>query len=223
MDSPKSGHIALLGDSIFDNGAYTSGGPDVVTQVRRLLPTGWEASLLAVDGAVIDDIPSQLSRLPAEATHLILSIGGNDVLANLDMMSETVATTTQSLGRIHQRVVGFERSYRRALSQVIEYGVSTTICTIYNGNLSQQDAALLGLATADVRVLSVGLAPFNDVILRMAFENRLDVIDLRLVCTEPEDYANPIEPSSRGAEKIAAAIARALGFRDSKAASRVIW
>jgi hypothetical protein len=28
-------HVVLLGDSILDNGAYTSGGPDVVTQLRQ--------------------------------------------------------------------------------------------------------------------------------------------------------------------------------------------
>ena len=53
---------------------------------------------------------------------------------------------------------------------------------------------------------------FNDVILRVAFESKLQVIDLRLVCTEPGDYANPIEPSSRGGEKIARAIMRSLGL-----------
>ena len=36
-------HVALLGDSIFDNGAYTSGGPDVVTQLRAILPAGVSA------------------------------------------------------------------------------------------------------------------------------------------------------------------------------------
>jgi hypothetical protein len=37
------------------------------------------------------------------------------------------------------------------------------------------------------------------------------VIELRLVCSEPEDYANPIEPSVQGGAKIARAIARAVG------------
>jgi hypothetical protein len=37
-------HGALIGDSIFDNTAYTRGGPDVVSQVRGLLPRGWEAT-----------------------------------------------------------------------------------------------------------------------------------------------------------------------------------
>jgi hypothetical protein len=47
------------------------------------------------------------------------------------------------------------------------------------------------------------------------------VIDLRLVCTEPADYANPIEPSSRGGEKIAQAIMRSLGLAAPTEASRV--
>lgn len=51
---------------------------------------------------------------------------------------------------------------------------------------------------------------FNDAILRAAFEQGAAVIDLRLVCSEPEDYATPIEPSVRGGEKIARAIAGAV-------------
>jgi hypothetical protein len=35
---------------------------------------------------------------------------------------------------------------------------------------------------------------------------------LRLVCTEPSDYANPIEPSGSGGRKIALAIAASLGI-----------
>jgi hypothetical protein len=58
------GHVILLGDSIFDNAAYVSGGPDVVSQLRAALPAGWQASLLAVDGAVITDVPRQLARMP---------------------------------------------------------------------------------------------------------------------------------------------------------------
>jgi hypothetical protein len=33
-------HIVLLGDSIFDNDAYTNGKPDVVTHLRRALAPG---------------------------------------------------------------------------------------------------------------------------------------------------------------------------------------
>ena len=44
-------HIALLGDSIFDNKAYVGSEPDVLGHLRRMAPDGWEFDLLAVDGA----------------------------------------------------------------------------------------------------------------------------------------------------------------------------
>ena len=49
-------HLVLLGDSIFDNAAYTSGAPDVVHQVRQRLPPGWRATLRAVDGATTESV-----------------------------------------------------------------------------------------------------------------------------------------------------------------------
>ena len=64
---------------------------------------------------------------------------------------------------------------------------------------------------------------FNDVILRVAFEHHLPVIDLRLVCNEPADYANPIEPSGRGGRKIALAIARATGVATEKIMSSCVF
>lgn len=55
---------------------------------------------------------------------------------------------------------------------------------------------------------------FNDVILRVAFDNQYTVIDLRSVCDDTADYANPIEPSGSGGRKIAKAIMRAVGVAD---------
>lgn len=57
------------------------------------------------------------------------------------------------------------------------------------------------------------LGVFNDVIARAARRRGLPVIELRDVCTEPTDYANPIEPSVAGGEKIAHAIADVLDAR----------
>ena len=76
-------HVVLLGDSIFDNAAYVAGGPDVVRQLRDILPSGWRATLNALDGAVIADLPQQLQKLPSDATHLVVSVGGNDALGEV--------------------------------------------------------------------------------------------------------------------------------------------
>ena len=78
-------HIVLLGDSIFDNGAYVDGGPDVIKQLRSKLPQDWQASLLAVDGSVTTNVIDQIAGIPAAATHLIVSVGGNDGLSRADI------------------------------------------------------------------------------------------------------------------------------------------
>jgi hypothetical protein len=206
-----NGHIALLGDSVFDNRAYTEGGPDVVTQLAGMLPAGWRASLLALDGAMMGDLGHQLSRLPADVTHVVVSIGGNDVLQNLDVLRLKVKFSAEALLSLGKRAQGFERGYRMTIDPVRNLGLPMTICTIYNGNLTGQEGA----------AARVALMAFNDVILRVAFESQLPVIDLRLVCTEPADYANPIEPSSHGGEKIARAIIQSLGLASPADHSRV--
>src|SRR3954464_12457134 len=92
-----AGHIALLGDSIFDNGAYTRGEPDVVTHLRTLLPNPWKTTLCAVDGATTATLEPQLARVPRDATHLVVSIGGNDALQSTDVLSMRVSSAAQAL------------------------------------------------------------------------------------------------------------------------------
>ena len=87
------GHVILLGDSIFDNAAYVAGEPDVVRQVRQRLPQGSRATLAAVDGSKIGDVRRQLRRVPLDATHLVLSIGGNDALGSSDFLSAPARST----------------------------------------------------------------------------------------------------------------------------------
>lgn len=192
-------HIVLLGDSIFDNGSYTNGKPDVVTQVREVLPTGWKASLLAVDGATTRRIDAQLARLPADASHLVVSMGGNDALASQHILQEQVRTTGEALMLLSRAATEFETDYRKAVNACLKRGLPMTICTIYNGNFPDR---------AYQRQVSTALTVFNDVIIRVGVENGLSILELRQICTKPEDYANPIEPSSIGGAKIANAIVR---------------
>lgn len=191
-------HLILLGDSIFDNAAYTAGGPDVVTQLNDLLPAGWVASLLAVDGSTTDDIAGQVGYLPADASHLVLSVGGNDALQQAHLLFTPATSTQEALGLLADLAEQFERDYRAAIQACLRAGLPLTACTIYNGNFPDP---------AYQRLVTTALALFNDAILRVAIAHRLPVIDLRAICTKPDDYANPIEPSSVGGEKIARAIA----------------
>jgi hypothetical protein len=194
-------HVVLLGDSIFDNASYTRGEPDVVSHLRRVLPKGARATLCAVDGATTAGLPTQVRRVPADATHLIVAIGGNDALQNVDLLERRVSSTAEALALFGDRVDAFERSYRAALAPVLARTLPTAVCTVYNGNLEPTRA----------RIARVALALFNDAIVRVGLEHQLPIIDLRLVCSEPSDYANPIEPSGAGGLKIARAIAATVG------------
>lgn len=205
-------HVVLLGDSIFDNAAYVAGGPDVVTHLRDQLPVEWRATLAAIDGATTHSMPIQYGRIPADATHLVLSIGGNDALMNIDILDARASSAAQVLSLLADRRDAFEARYREVVAELLKRDLPLTVCTIYNGAFTDPTMH---------RLASTALTVFNDAILRTAFEHALSVIELRLVCSEPEDYANPIEPSVQGGARIARAIVRTIaGEADTH--SRVI-
>ena len=207
-------HVILLGDSIFDNAAYTAGGPDVVSQLRKLLPSGWTATLLAVDGHRTEDVNRQLAAVPKGATHLVLSVGGNDALSHGDLLNRPARSAAEVLTLLAGAAGELEDRYRRLVGRLLQTGLPLTICTVYNGNFPDPDFQ---------RIASTALSSFNDAILRVGFERRLTIIDLRLVCDKPADYANPIEPSSVGGAKIARAISAAVGATNMvMGSSRVI-
>jgi hypothetical protein len=211
-------HLVLLGDSIFDNAQYTNGGPDVVSQVRRFLPSEWSASLLAIDGSTTLNIPEQMQRLPADASHLILSVGGNNALTSasklgLSSFGFSDASTSVRLDFLADISDDFEVQYRMAVDACLRSGRPLGVCTIYNGCFPDK---------LYQRIATLALAVFNDVIFKVAIEKRLPVVDLRAVCVDAADYANPIEPSSIGAEKIARAIvALATGNGDHLQRTRI--
>jgi hypothetical protein len=68
-------HIVLLGDSVFDNKNYVGSDPDVIGHLRAKLPNGWKATLLAVDGSTTTEIRTQLTRMPKDATYVVVSVG----------------------------------------------------------------------------------------------------------------------------------------------------
>src|SRR5262245_20829314 len=121
-------HLALLGDSIFDNAGYTNGAPDVISHVRAALPPGWNASLHAVDGSTTRDLGSQVAQVEADVTHVALSIGGNDALLNSDLLNVPVGSTAEALTLFGGRVDAFKASYGAALESVRALGRRTTVC-----------------------------------------------------------------------------------------------
>jgi len=207
------GHVVLLGDSIFDNLAYVRGGPDVVRQLRGTLPLDWKASLLAVDGAVTRSVLGQLARLPTDASHLVVSAGGNDALGASHILRQGVASVAEAVSLLETAQSRFARDYGEVVEAVLARGLPVAFCTIYDTPPSAPDQ----------RIIRAALSLFNDVITRAAFSTGAALIDLRLICDKDEDYANPIEPSVAGCDKIARAIGRfASGTSDVERRSTVI-
>jgi hypothetical protein len=205
-------HVVLLGDSIFDNARYVPGRPAVIDQLRTWLPKGWRATLLAVDGSTASDAGRQLRGLPADASHLVVSTGGNDALGESDIVNERRAGMESfiRLAGIQQR---FRDDYRAMLQAVLAVEKPTVVCTIYD--------AVPNLPPQAVTALSV----FNDVIQQEAFRRRLPLIDLRLICNEARDYSNlsPIEPSEVGGAKIVRTITRVVTSHDFGRAESVVY
>jgi hypothetical protein len=211
------GHVVLLGDSVFDNGAYVGGGPDVAAQLRDRLPeaAGWRVTRLAVDGARIAGVASQLARLPGDATHLVVSAGGNDALGYASVLEARAGSVAEAVGRLADVRERFWRDYRAMLDLVVAAAGGTAtaaVGTIYDGRLPEPRG----------RLAATALCVLNDCITREAFARGLPLLDLRLVCAEDADYANAIEPSARGGAKIAAAIAAlAIGHDSGRGRSEV--
>jgi hypothetical protein len=163
------------------------------------------ASLRAVDGAVTNDVPKQLADLPSDATHLVLSVGGNDLLtcagdllrAPVNVSSDAFSVAGSGRGRVRIHVPASRGS-------CLATGLPLVVCTIYDGNFADREFQTMA---------GVGVMAFNDRILRFALEKGLRSVDLRLICTQAEDYANPIEPSAVGGAKIGRAIWHTISCR----------
>jgi hypothetical protein len=173
-------------------------GPDVLQQLRERLPAGWRATLGAVDGSVTTSVARQLRELPPDASHLIVSVGGNDALGHARILDEGARSMAEALARMAGVRDQFERDYGAMLESVMERRLPAAVCTIYDARFPDPLRR---------RLAATGLTIFNDCITRDAFSRALPLIDLRLICNEDQDFANPIEPSVRGGAKIAAAIA----------------
>ena len=148
-------HVVLLGDSILDNAAYTGGQPDV---------------------SVTHDVADQVRDIPHDATHLVLSAGGNDALWHVEVLMAPARSNADALMSLMDVIDEFEQAYEKALASVLAVGLPTVACTIYNGSFVEPE---------EQRVVSAALRMFNDSIFQAAFDAGIPVIDLRRVCTDP--------------------------------------
>jgi len=90
------------------------------------------------------------------------------------------------------------------LTEVLARGLTTALCTVYYPRFPEAAFQRMAVPEDGGRGAD-GVQRLC--IVRAAFARGLPLLDLRLICAEEGDYANPIEPSAQGGEKIARAIA----------------
>lgn len=153
-------HLVLLGDSIFDNKSYVGGGLDVIAHLHQHAPENWQATLRAVDGCVVENVSKQTFDLPDNATHLIISVGGNDAILNADVLQMKVSSSAEVFDKLADYSSTFEFHYCQMLEAVLRLKKPTAVCTIYYPQIPEAFAQKITVAA---------LASFNDIIIKQAF------------------------------------------------------
>ena len=220
--------LLLLGDSIIDNKSYVlSNELDVTEHLKELYIEQPDVSITnnAVDGDTMYNIEYNHLDTPdvEEASHIIVSIGGNDLLHNISFLQTTselskVMGKDARIGKWGRRELNpsrnkvfeetyfeiikpFTKQYETIVANLSNHRAKLLLCTVYEGDLVDSDEF------SDVNNSSKTMVSlFNDIVYRTANKYAAGVLELREIFVRPEDYANPIEPSHIGGGKLAKAI-----------------
>lgn len=177
-------HIVLLGDSLFDSAGdfwkFWVETKGAITNLREQMPAEWAATLLAVNGAVTDDVAHQLANVPADATHLFVSVGRHDALDEMDILEMRDSSGADVLNELSNRVKAFEWRYSQMLDDVLVLNKPTVVCTTYCPRVNNPKF----FHAEQMKLSAVVVSAFNDVIIRHTLMRGLPLIDLRSVCDE---------------------------------------
>jgi lysophospholipase L1-like esterase len=160
----------------------------------------------------MDLLPLQLPTPSGRPDVIVLSLGGNDAVGHLDILAPRPTTSIEFLTLLQNIADDFEEEYSAVLQMLRPLTDRLIVCTIYEPPLEHPEQA---------RLAQVPLAIFNDRIIRIATRCGVDVLDLRSVCTERSDFVLEIEPSAKGARKIAGAIMVVIQEPETGPGSRV--
>lgn len=201
LGSIKKYNVSLLGDSIIDNKVYVGEGELSVTEHLQHNSSS-NFTMIAVDGDTTEDVlENQLDNLNEPVSHIVLSIGGNDLLQNLHLLQDETSGMKFALEKSSELIGEIQENYTKILEHLSNYDAKVLLCTVYEGDL-KSDVMLAQFDKAGQAMLKM----HNDTVYYLASKFEVDVLELRNIFTNKEDYANPIEPSHIGGEKLAKAI-----------------
>lgn len=208
MSNETNIHVALLGDSTIDNRSYVPKDHTVMDYVFEQLERKASVTQYANDGAVIKSVYGQIGRVKTSCTHMVISIGGNDLLGvKQSVYSSKVDNVGEAMvGLSHVRDI-FAEEYRKLVDHAVEFctrhNMELALATVYRGNAYAENSQ---------RTNETAVCVFNDVIRTVAAEVDCTLIDLFQLFNDPDDFANPIEPSAQGGYKWGRAVEAFVGL-----------
>ena len=200
MDQP----VLLYGDSIIDNKYYVSEGEKSVLEHLQTISTD-EFIQIALDGDTTTDVlDKQLQVFTIkDGSKIVLSIGGNDLLQHLPFLYKSnFENINEGLESLQNEIFSpLAERYEAIVESLSSYRANLLLLTVYEGDLGRTDEFNGVLDSSKIMA-----SAFNDIVYKTAKKYDADVLELRHIFTSSEDYANPIEPSHIGGEKLAKAI-----------------
>ena len=190
--------VVLFGDSIIDNKSYVSHGEFSVLEHLENI-SNYEYIQVAYDGHTTFDVQNKQLHLSTivKPSHIVLSVGGNDLLQNLQYLSKgPVSNVNEAVSGIQQHIFEpLEQRFETIIEELSSQRANLLVCTLYEGDLGRTDEFKDVLDSSKIMVSS-----FNDIVYKTAKKYNADVLELREIFISSDDYANPIEPSHIGGE-----------------------
>jgi len=177
--------IVLVGDSILENSKYVPKNKSVKDEIFKKHKN---MLMLAEDDSKIRDIEKQLKKMPKhlnkKSTHLIISVGGNDILEKYEKKKESDITTK----KIDELFI----EYRTLLENIKKnYKMKIVLVNIY-----------LPLAESHVKLHKV-IREWNRRQKSYARAKQIKILAIADKFDEPKHFTKKIEPSAEGSKIIA--------------------
>jgi len=190
--------IVLFGDSILNNTRYVPSGKSVIAHLKHMY--GDNLQTYAQDGAYISNVYGQVEQYEnygttsgsdSTRTHIIISVGGNDLLNEMNV------------GELNESKVTYLSSkYERLLKYICGKYPNAVIHLL---NVYQPTHEIFISASKQIE-------HWNNKVYNTASDasNRkkqvVNVVKIDKVCVEKSDFVNVIEPSAKGGKKIVSLI-----------------
>ena len=192
-------HVVLLGDALVD--AYSSIDKTPGEFEDALLPGTRDQWKISVVSALEVERAGPALVLPQDATHAIIFIEGNHAIEHSGLLHGGQDAEAQTLAQLALAADEFERTLDRLIHVAQAARLVIMVCTMFQPNYKNPERQ---------RTACAALAIFNDRVTKRAVAARVSLIDLRLICNEPEDYDKPTQLSKSGLQKAANVIRYAM-------------